>query len=589
MNRLPDKLTTLRKHYNYSQKHIAKVLGVDVVTYMGYENGRAILNYEEMLKLSKFYHLDISELFINEKKITLYNFERQDTDKLNIEYFIPKNNLWFKIKRFVRNNKLISGLILGCLGGFVIVLLLFAIFKKPVVNEIIDINTLSVSNKTVLYLNHNGTVRGSGDNSKSQISNLPSQDVVKVIASDSFDLFLLNDGSLLASGDVPLFIDEACKKYNNVIDVSLGKDHLLILDDGKNLHCLGDNSFKQCDLNGESKIERIFAGENASVALTLKGDVIYSGDFIGKSSISDVHDIVDMDFSDTSLIYVNSEGKVDYNTNLSNKHFIESLGWSDIVDVACGHDFLVGLRSDGTVCVASDNKLINDEASSLKGIIAIDAAKDYFIAYDGSAIYGFGKNDYNQFISSVNFSDKLGAILNVHFESLENQIKLSFDPVYNASSYEVVFNGETFKFDSSSDILLDASGIEDGSVCTFTIKAIGDAYFADSDEFKFEYIYHFENSEEKPEEKKEETITIRNDLYDLSKDELEEYLRQIGVINIEPYEGGECSGDRIDVSNVQGITAGATYKISDLKQLVIKYSYCKLKVEEEENEEDVEG
>lgn len=581
MNYLPDKLTNLRKHYNYSQKHLAKILGVDTLTYMGYENGREILNYEQMVKLSKFYHIDLIEILKNDPQVTLYDVARQDTDKLNIEYFIPKNNIWFKLKRFVRNHKLLTGVFIGAVLFGTILFLILEIFKKPVVNEIIDINTLSVSNKTVLYLNQNGAVKGSGDNSNSQISNLPSENVVKVIAKDDYDLFLLSDGSIFSSGKPEDYIEEACEKYDDVIDIASGDNHLLILDSSNVVHCVGNDDFKQCELNGTPRINKIFAGKNATVLVDNRGNVLYSGDFVGRSSIVGVNDILDIDFSDTSLIYVDESGKIDYNTNLNNKHFIESLGWDDIIDVACGHDFLVGLSSDGNVFVASDNEKIKEAAESLKNIKAIDAADDYFIAYDGLTIYGFGKNNYNQFISSINYSSKLSTVENVHFESLENQIKVSFDPVYNASGYEVVFNGIVNTYNTNSNIILDASFVEEGSTCNISIKALGDTYFEDSDVYNIEYVYKFS----------EDKIMIREDLFDLNKDELDAYLKELNIDAgfIEAIQLDEkCSGDKIDVSDLIGLMPGREYTVSELLDVHVRYNYCTLR-QEDENEESLES
>ena len=42
MNKLPNKLARLRKHYNYSQAQVAEVLGIDAVDYMAFENGSAV-------------------------------------------------------------------------------------------------------------------------------------------------------------------------------------------------------------------------------------------------------------------------------------------------------------------------------------------------------------------------------------------------------------------------------------------------------------------------------------------------------------------------------------------------------------------
>ena len=59
MNYLPSKLAKLRKHYNYSQSYLADVLNVDVITYMGYENGREMIDYAKCRKLASLYHISV--------------------------------------------------------------------------------------------------------------------------------------------------------------------------------------------------------------------------------------------------------------------------------------------------------------------------------------------------------------------------------------------------------------------------------------------------------------------------------------------------------------------------------------------------
>lgn len=585
MNYLPDKLVNLRKHYNYSQNYIAKILDVDVVDYMGYENGRSILNHSQIVKLAKFYHIDYIELFRNDDKVTLYKVDKQDTDKINIEYFIPKNTLLNRIKKFIRNNKLYVGIGIGIVI-FAIGLLIFNIvLRKPIKNEIVDINTLSVSNKTVLYLNSNGAAKGSGDNAHSQLSNLPTENVVKVLANDDYSVFLLNDGSLFICGDMDDKQKNDLLKKKDIVDIELGTNHLLLLHNDGSVSCVGSNDNKQCDLDGASGIKRIFAGKNASVAIEEDGNIIYSGDFVGRSSISDLSNIIDIDFDDSSTIYIKEDGSVDYSTNINNKFFIEALKWENIIDVACGKDFFVGLKSDGNVVVASDNPRLK-EAEKLSGIISIDAADNYFIAYDGKSIYGFGENRYNQFISSPDDNFKLKAVEDIEIICRKDSISVSFESIDKATGYEIKLNDYSTIYPNNKNISIDASSLTKGEEYSIFIKAIGDDYYEDSDinEFKFEYQYEEENDEPV-----EEVIKVSADLGQMSKDEFEAYLHSLNISSIESSESDNiCPSDKITISDIEGIIAGGSYTKRDIEKLVVKYRYCKIETEET-NEEDLES
>ena len=85
MNYLPSKLSKLRKHYNYSQSYLADVLKVDVITYMGYENGREMINYNQCKKLSSLYHISVYDMFLNSDEVELYDVYKANTDEINIE------------------------------------------------------------------------------------------------------------------------------------------------------------------------------------------------------------------------------------------------------------------------------------------------------------------------------------------------------------------------------------------------------------------------------------------------------------------------------------------------------------------------
>ena len=51
MNSLPDKLLNLRKYYGLSQSYLAEYLNIEVIDYMGFENGRSVPSFEELKKL----------------------------------------------------------------------------------------------------------------------------------------------------------------------------------------------------------------------------------------------------------------------------------------------------------------------------------------------------------------------------------------------------------------------------------------------------------------------------------------------------------------------------------------------------------
>ena len=149
MNYLPQKLEKLRKHYNYSQSYLANVLKIDVVDYMGLENGRSILNYAQAKKLASLYHVNVLEILKNTDEVTLYDVGESDTDKINIEYFIPKKTLFSRIKE----HPLLTGAVFGLIVAMVVGSMLVSNNKnRPYVSYADNTDRLSVSDTSLIYI-----------------------------------------------------------------------------------------------------------------------------------------------------------------------------------------------------------------------------------------------------------------------------------------------------------------------------------------------------------------------------------------------------------------------------------------------------
>ena len=61
-NRLPEKLTALRKHLNYAQGDLAARLGVTVQEYMNWENGNSVPSIFLLKALADLYGVPLQDL-----------------------------------------------------------------------------------------------------------------------------------------------------------------------------------------------------------------------------------------------------------------------------------------------------------------------------------------------------------------------------------------------------------------------------------------------------------------------------------------------------------------------------------------------
>ena len=132
MNNLAQKLLKLRKHYNYSQRFVADVLNVDVLEYMGYENGRSVMDFAKLKTLAKFYHISVIELFDNNMEVTIHDISNTHTDEVNIEYFLPPKSKSEKIKEWLIKNRLF--VIASCVVAIIFIAILLFIPRQEVSN-----------------------------------------------------------------------------------------------------------------------------------------------------------------------------------------------------------------------------------------------------------------------------------------------------------------------------------------------------------------------------------------------------------------------------------------------------------------------
>ena len=515
MNYLPHKLLKLRKHYNYSQSHVAKVLDIETLEYMAFENGNSIPDYKQMKMLASLYHVDLIEIFRNDDNITLYDTDKADTDEINIAYFMPEKTMFDKVKDFISEHKLASGIIVFLC---VMICILLGILDKArpappeepheVVRE--NINRLSVSQTTVVYIDDEGTVSGTGDNSNGQI-NFHSTSALKVAEGEGFTIILDEDGTLSSAGLLSKYESEI-SSWKNIVDIAAGNGHIIAIDEDGKVYCAGDNEYGQCNLAGNKNIAKVFATAYGSIIMDENGIISCSGTFIGSSSIKRYSNIIDVDSSDNILAILNSDGTLNV---YGNDNYLKAESWDNLVDVACGNDFVAALDEYGKVHIEIKNETITEEVSSWSNIIAIDAGNNYLIAYDGNTIYGIGQNNYHQYKTNENNKQTLPTVTNIEYVIEQGYIDIQFTPVNNASEYLVSINVGTGIEErvskNESQARIPSDNMIDGKYYTISIIAVGSGDYADSGSatLKFQYLEPeiiIEEEEEVIEDEQEQSV-----------------------------------------------------------------------------------
>ena len=575
MNYLPSKLSKLRKHYNYSQSYLADVLGVDTLEYMNYENGSKMISYEHMKKLSSLYHIDMMEVFTNSDEVTLYDVNKANTDEINIDYFTREETFLDKVKDFYEQNKIASTIIAVLVVTIIIMSIVLKNTARPYTLVKDNINRLSVSETTVVYIDDYSGVNGSGSNANGELSNLTSSGAIKVCEGEGFTIILNDNGTLSSAGLIDKYAKEI-EDWKNIVDVAAGNAHVVGVDSNGRVRCSGDESQGACELAGTNNIKKVYATDFGTIVMDNEGVLQYCGSFIGSSSLKNYYNIKDIASSDNILAILNGDNTIDVYSNNS-LNYLEAESWDDIVDVACGDSYVAGLDRYGKVHIEVDNDEIRKEVEKWSNIIAIDGASDYLVGFDGMKIYGVGNNSYGQFKKEELVKQRLDMVSDVEYTIDMDSISVQFKGVSNASGYLVSIDvgiGVSRRIEKEEIVKFETANMTQGKNYTITIISIGEGDYTDSDPYTLNFTY----------EKPEETYAFKEG-ENMSEEEYVNYLLSLGVSeeNIKAVEGAEddiCTGDVRTVTSSS--LDGKTLTRSELLSSEIEYTYCRIKENEEE-------
>ncbi|MDO4198515.1 MAG: helix-turn-helix domain-containing protein [Erysipelotrichaceae bacterium] len=568
MNKLPEKLVKLRKHYNYSQSYLADTLGVDTFEYMNYENGSKMINYVQMKKLASLYHLSVMDIFKNDDEVTLMTLDNT-TDEINLEYF-TKELTWFdKAKAYISSHKLVSGIIGGLVLTIIVLLIVLSNMARPYTPVKLNINRLSVSETTVVYIDENDRVQGAGSNTNGELSNMDYTSPIKVCEGEGFTLILNEDGTVNYMGSLDSMA-KSCASLRNIVDIAAGSSFYVAVDSNGRVFCEGDDA--ACQISSTRNIQRVFASRNASIVEDNDGNLSFAGTIIGSSSLKNYKNIITMDSSDELMAILKDDGTINVFSK-SNRNYLVAESWNDIVDVAVGNDFVAGLDSYGKVHIEIENDEISDEVAGWSDIIAIDAGSDYLIGFNGKMIVGVGNNAYHQFVKEENTKTTLEKVTSITYMITGNSVDVSFNGVDNASGYLVsldVGTGLSKRIEKEEIVSFDSEAMREGKNYTISITSIGTGSYKDSDVATLSFTFYRPSA----------TIELDDRLY-INKeiDTFMEYMVSMGfkeenIIGKPGDEDDICGGNVVTVSSTS--VDGKTLNADEVGDIVIEYTYCKV-------------
>ncbi len=202
-------------------------------------------------------------------------------------------------------------------------------------------------------------------------------------------------------------------KWSNIKKVACQYHHSVGLKSDGTVVASGDNCDNSCNVSDWTDIVDIACGDNHTVGLKSDGTVVacgakkyYDNDHwyevecdYGQCQVDDWKDISIICCNNQSTIGVKTDGTVCVAGAILKDRFHDAVcaGWTDIIGISASHSHVVGVKSNGTVvaCGSNDNGQCN--VSSWRNIVAVACGSYHTIGIrNDGAILSTGRSDDNQ-------------------------------------------------------------------------------------------------------------------------------------------------------------------------------------------------
>jgi hypothetical protein len=546
VNKLPEKLTLLRKHYGYSQGDIANKLRIPVTEYMNWENGNTICGIQQLKVLADLFHVSLDAMADNSKDIVIP--EDNLGDSVNIPFLNGANQSMTQqmdvadnmmpvssvlpadtqqqtlkvatlneeglgstkqmgtvsepepererpsekppIQASVKSNKdkkkkktmILVGGI--CAAAVVAVIILIIVLRGGSGTSVSlgAVNRLAEGDKYTLYIDNKGSLKTYGTFSDASSF----KGVVQVSAYGSHAVGLTNKGTVVTNDG-----DSAVSEWKNITMIAAGKEHTVGLKSDGTVVCSGDSN--ACAVTDWSDITTVYAGNGVTIGLKSDGSLIAAGSI--NSAVVNQSNIASVSMSDDFLTLTKKDGTVS-SYAIGSKAVISTTSFSNVSSTAVGTSAILGLKSDNTVAISSSSSDLKTAVSEWKNIKYIAAYNNTYVAVDSSGnLYGAGENTYNQYEStaspSASASTKLSSPKNIQTELTTANLSIKWDTVENANYYEVTVTGMDKIKAASNSTSVPTTSLTDGKDYTISIVACSDKSetYPNSDAATVTYTY----------------------------------------------------------------------------------------------------
>ncbi len=380
-NQLPEKLTTLRKRYHYTQSDIAAKVSVPVAEYMKWENGSSLCRIDQLIRIAELYRVPLQALVDNTAVLDLPDPEH-DYDGIEIPSFTGAVSGKGVVLDEAQAQEILFGMpstqdsveipLSGDVGYRQPVQVQKAsgtTKQMPAVRETPLSGTREFASTRVIQISdikQEEPVRKDPEPEEKPRSRVLYIVIAVVLALLAGLIFLMgrgggNDGSRLDVSDDDRFV--LTERYSAYVS-----PHYRLVTQGT----VGE-------LSGFSDLVKISAWDDVLIGLKRDGTVVSGGDH----DVSEWTDITDIAAGSTHAVGLDSEGTV---VCAGSGTACDADGWENMTAVFAGKDITAAIGADGSVQAAGDSSL-RGELNGLRNVkdIAFSENGAVVLYLDGTA------------------------------------------------------------------------------------------------------------------------------------------------------------------------------------------------------------
>ena len=521
MNRLPEKLTFMRKQLNYSQGDIAAKINVSVTEYMHWENGTSLPSIQYMKRIADVYGIPVVMLLDNTMEVDLppvstesveITFdspaEAEKTKALNTvenlgatkpaellteldlsptvsgqvvdeeEMAMSQTHPILRPEKPSKKKRMKTTLIILCVAVAAIGIVFGLLFALDHFSEsslsLSSVNRLALGDTYSLYIKKSGELQMYGQ--------FPDKSLydgsVQVSVYDSHAVGLKADGTVISN------TNEDVSEWKDIVQIAAGRTHTAAINDDGEVLCTGSEA--ACKVEGWVNVTNIYAGNAVTLGISSDGTVHASG----ADDVDGISGIRSAAIGDSEILLVTTSGTVK-SYSLTSAPASDVSSWSDIDEVAVGSDFAAGMTSKGKVIIVTEDENIKKKVESWNDIRYIAAHGTTIVAVDRSGnMYGAGDNSFGQYVDNTVEPEpvdtevvQLDTVREITFTESTANIQIKWKSVTNADYYQVRFEpalDTEIPQTSSTSVSIPASSLTDGNTYQVTVTA----YSNDTEKFK---------------------------------------------------------------------------------------------------------